>query len=191
MKIINVFKIRVNRFLKLVKIKPDRVEDPIKVLEQNLIDVQADLVSLRQAVARQIASTKRIEQEYNKSRQEANAWQQRVDLARKKGDDDLVQEALERKKTFQDTADSMNNSLAEQEHLTNKLKRGLISYESKVAEAKLKMDSFKARFNYIQSAIKIEKNLSLTNSLRLGEISNMGEIESIFNDINIEDNRPS
>ncbi|NJO94595.1 MAG: PspA/IM30 family protein, partial [Hydrococcus sp. RM1_1_31] len=41
-----------------------KAEDPEKVLEQAVIDMQEDLVQLRQAVARSIAEQKRTEQRY-------------------------------------------------------------------------------------------------------------------------------
>lgn len=42
-----------------------QAEDPEKVLEQAVIDMQEDLVQLRQAVALTIAEQKRTEQRYN------------------------------------------------------------------------------------------------------------------------------
>ena len=51
-----------------------KAEDPEKVLEQAVIDMQEDLVQLRQAVARSIATQKRTEQQYNKNQAEASNW---------------------------------------------------------------------------------------------------------------------
>ena len=38
-------------------------EDPIKILDQSVVDMQEDLVKLRQAVAMAIASQKRLEKQ--------------------------------------------------------------------------------------------------------------------------------
>ena len=43
-----------------------KAEDPEKILEQAVVDMQEDLIKLRQAVARAIAEQKRTEQQYNK-----------------------------------------------------------------------------------------------------------------------------
>jgi phage shock protein A len=40
-------------------------EDPEKILEQLIFDMQEDLVQLRQAVAQSMAALKRQEQQYN------------------------------------------------------------------------------------------------------------------------------
>ena len=73
-------------------------EDPEKILDQAIIDMQEDLVQMRQAVAKAIASQKRVQQQYERAQSEANTWQQRAQLALQKGDESLAREALTRKK---------------------------------------------------------------------------------------------
>ena len=135
-----------------------KAEDPEKVLEQAVIDMQEDLVQLRQAVARAIATQKRTEQQYNKNQQEANTWQQRAQLALSKGDENLAREALVRKKSFGDTASNLKLQLDQQSANVETLKRNLIALESKISEAKTKKDMLKARAN----AAKAQKQLQET-----------------------------
>ena len=135
-----------------------KAEDPEKVLEQAVVDMQEDLIQLRQAVARAIASKKRTEQQYNKNQQEANTWQQRAQLALSKGDENLAREALMRKKSFTDTATSLKQQLDQQSANVETLKRNLIALESKISEAKTKKDMLKARAN----AAKAQKQLQET-----------------------------
>ena len=122
-----------------------KAEDPEKVLEQAIIDMQEDLVQLRQAVARAIAAQKRTEQQYNKNQAEANNWQKRAQLALTKGDENLAREALMRKKTNADTAATLKQQLDQQTTQVDTLKRNLIALESKISEAKTKKDMLKAR----------------------------------------------
>merc|ERR1712078_712385 len=77
-------------------------EDPIKILDQSVSDMQDDLVKLRQAVAMAIASQKRLENQANQAKEQTKNWFSRAELALKKGEDDLAREALSRKKTFQE-----------------------------------------------------------------------------------------
>jgi len=149
-----------------------KAEDPEKVLEQAVIDMQEDLVQLRQAVARSIATQKRTEQQYNKNQSEANSWQQRAQLALSKGDENLAREALVRKKSFADTAASLKAQLDQQSNTVGTLKRNLIALESKISEAKTKKDMLKAR----ASAAKANKQLqdSVNN---IGTSSAMGAFE--------------
>ncbi|MBC6418207.1 MAG: PspA/IM30 family protein [Prochloron sp. SP5CPC1] len=123
----------------------NKAEDPEKILDQAIIDMQSDLIELRQAVARAIATQKRTEQQQNKNQIDANNWQQRAQLALKKGDENLAREALLRKKTSADTANTLKQQLDQQRTQVETLKRNLISLENKISEAKTKKDMLKAR----------------------------------------------
>jgi phage shock protein A len=122
-----------------------KAEDPEKILEQAVIDMQEDLVQLRQAVAGAIATQKRSEQQYNKSVQDEAAWQQKAQLALTKGDEALAKDALVRKRTYTDTATALKGQLDSQVGQIEGLKRTLIQLESKISEAKTKKDMLKSR----------------------------------------------
>ncbi|NEQ69487.1 MAG: PspA/IM30 family protein [Symploca sp. SIO1B1] len=149
-----------------------KAEDPEKILEQAIVDMQEDLVQLRQAVARAIATQKRTEQQYNKNQQEANNWHQRAQLALSKGDENLAREALQRKKTNTETATTIKAQLDQQVTQVDTLKRNLIALESKISEAKTKKDMLKARV----SAAKANEQLQSTIG-KLGTSSAMGAFE--------------
>jgi len=149
-----------------------KAEDPEKILDQAIIDMQEDLVQLRQAVAKAIATQKRTEQQYNKNQSEANNWQQRAQLALQKGDESLAREALVRKKTNGEMAATLKDQLGQQTAQVDMLKRNLIALESKISEAKTKKDMLKARV----SAAKANEQLQTTMG-RLGTGSAMAAFE--------------
>ncbi len=120
-------------------------EDPIKILDQSVSDMQEDLVRLRQAVAMAIASQKRLENQANQAKEQIKNWFTRAELALKKGEDDLAREALTRKKTFQETYESLSTQSLTQNSQVEKLKKSLILLERKIAEARTKKDMLKAR----------------------------------------------
>ncbi|MBF2027143.1 MAG: PspA/IM30 family protein [Oscillatoriales cyanobacterium C42_A2020_001] len=122
-----------------------KAEDPEKILEQTILDMQEDLVQMRQAVASAIASQKRTQQQYSQAQTESNNWQQRAQLALQKGDETLAREALVRKKTHSETATSLKTQLDQQTTMVDTLKRNLIALEGKISEAKTKKDMLKAR----------------------------------------------
>ncbi|MGB7443275.1 MAG: PspA/IM30 family protein [Coleofasciculaceae cyanobacterium] len=149
-----------------------KAEDPEKILDQAIIDMQEDLVQLRQAVAKAIATQKRTEQQYNKNQTEANNWQQRAQLALQKGDENLAREALVRKKSNAEVAGTLKAQLDQQVTQVDTLKRNLIALESKISEAKTKKDMLKARV----SAAKANEQLQSTIG-RMGTSSAMGAFE--------------
>ncbi len=121
-------------------------EDPIKILDQSVADMQDDLVKLRQAVAMAIASQKRLENQAGQAKEQIKNWFSRAELALTKGEDDLAREALSRKKTFQETYESLSTQFQTQNVQVEKLiKKSLLLLERKIAEARTKKDMLKAR----------------------------------------------
>ena len=138
------------------------LEDPGKILEQSVADMQGDLVKLRQAVATAIASQKRIQNQAEQAEAQSRTWYERAELALKKGEEDLAREALSRRKTYQDTATALNTQLQGQAGQVEALKKSLVQLEAKIAEAKTKKDMLKAR---AQAAQAQEQHQSAVGSL--------------------------
>ncbi len=142
-----------------------KAEDPEKILEQALMDMQEDLINMKQAVATAIAAQKRSQQQYEKNLSESNTWQSRAQLALQKGDENLAREALVRKKAFSDTAASLKTQLDSQVSQVDMLRKNLMAMESKISEAKTKKDMLKAR----AAAAKANEQLqSVINSNNTG-----------------------
>ncbi len=131
-------------------------EDPEKILEQTIIDMQEDLVQLRQAVAQAMAAFKRQEQQHSQAQTQATEWERRAMLALQKGDENLAREALTRKKSHAETVAALQSSLDQQRGQVDTLKRNLVTLEGKISEAKTKKEMLKAR---MQSA-KAQENLN-------------------------------
>ena len=121
------------------------MEDPVKILDQSVADMQADLVKLRQAVATAIASQKRLRNQADQAEAQSKTWYERAELALKKGEEDLAREALSRRKTFQETATSLAAQVQGQDAQVETLKKSLVALEGKIAEARTKKDMLKAR----------------------------------------------
>jgi phage shock protein A len=143
----------------------NKAEDPEKILEQAILEMQEDLLQLRQGVAQAIAAQKRTEQQYNNAQNEINKWQRNAQLALQKGDENLARQALERKKTFSDTGTALKASLDQQVTQVETLKRNLIQLESKISEAKTKKEMLKARI----TAAKAQEQLgSMVSGMNTG-----------------------
>lgn len=147
-------------------------EDPEKMLEQALIDMNEDLVSLRQAVAQAIASQKRLEQQYNTNQQQASEWERRAKLALTKGDEALALEALNRKKTNTETALALKAQLEQSAAQVATLKKNMTALEGKISEAKTKKDMLIARARAAKASEQIQKvvgNINTSSSAALFE----------------------
>jgi len=147
-------------------------EDPIKILDQSVADMQEDLVRLRQAVAMAIASQKRLENQANQAKDQIKNWFTRAELALRKGEDALAREALSRKKTFQETYDSLSIQFQAQNGQVEKLKKSLFLLERKIAEARTKKDMLKARAQAAKAQQQIQSAVG-----DLGSKSSMAAFE--------------
>ena len=143
-------------------------EDPEKILEQAVMDMQEDLIQLRQAVAGAIAAQKRTERQCSQAESTAAEWYQRAQLALQKGEDNLAREALTRKKSYQETATAMKASLGQQNAVVTQLKDNMRSLESKISEAKSKKDMYIARARSAKASERLQEmmgNLSTGSAL--------------------------
>jgi phage shock protein A len=147
-------------------------EDPEKILEQTVLDMQNDLIQLRQAVAQAIATQKRTERQAGQSLATAEEWYRRAQLALQKGDDNLAREALTRRKSYQDTAEALQSQINQHSSIVLQLKQNMVKLESKLADAKTKKDMYIARARSAKASEKLNEMMG-----RVGAGSAMAAFE--------------
>jgi phage shock protein A len=154
----------------------NKAEDPEKILEQSILDMQEDLVQLRQAVASSIASQKRTQTQYAQAESQASQWEARAKLALQKGDENLAREALTRKKSYAETAGTLKASLDQQTAQVETIKRNLTALEAKISEARTKKDMLKARISAAKAQEQMNSTIgSLNTSSSIGTFERMEE----------------
>lgn len=139
-------------------------EDPEKVLEQTVTDMQNDLVKLRQAVAQAIATQKRTERQCSQAQSTADEWYRRAQLALQKGQENLAREALTRRKSYQETATAMKVQVGQQKQVMERLKQNMRQLEQKISEAKLKKNMYIARARSAKASEKLNEILGTVNT---------------------------
>ncbi|MGB3510927.1 MAG: PspA/IM30 family protein [Microcoleaceae cyanobacterium] len=139
-------------------------EDPEKILEQTVIDMQNDLVKLRQAVAQAIATQKRTERQCDQAQSTADEWYRRAQLALQKGQENLAREALTRRKSYQETATAMKVQVEQQKQIVEKLKQNMRQLEQKISEAKVKKNMYIARARSAKASEKLNEMLGSVNT---------------------------
>ncbi|MDG2616697.1 PspA/IM30 family protein [Thermoleptolyngbya sichuanensis XZ-Cy5] len=140
-----------------------QAEDPEKILEQTVIDMQEDLIRLRQAVAQAIATQKRTERQQAQAEAQSREWYQRAQLALQKGEEVLAREALTRRKTYQDTAEALKGQIEQQAGIVAQMKKNMIMLESKLAEAKTKKDLYIARARSAKASERLNEMIGKYN----------------------------
>ena len=154
----------------------DRAEDPEKVIKQLLADMNNQLLQVKTQVAAAIADEKQLQQRWQDNQAKADEWQKKAELAVEKGQDDLAKEALQRRNSFQQTADGFKQQYDEQSKQVETLKDALHQLETKINEAETKKDLLIARSRRAKAETQIRTTLSgLDTSGSLASFDRMEE----------------
>ncbi|KAI4369323.1 hypothetical protein MLD38_017775 [Melastoma candidum] len=156
------------RFARVVKSYANAIissfEDPEKILEQAVLEMNDDLIKMRQATAQVLASQKQLENKYKASAQASEDWYRRAQLALSKGDEDLAREALKRRKSYADNAAALKAQLDQRKTVVDNLVSNTRLLESKIQEAKSKKDTLRARAQSAKTSTKVSEMLGNVNT---------------------------
>jgi len=148
-----IFKSNINHLL-------NKAEDPEKMLEQIVEEMNQKLRETKQQVAAAIADEKRLEKQYKAEEEQAQGWEGKAELAVKKGNDELAREALVRKNEHANLAAEYKAQWEKQKQAVDKLKENLKGLERKIGEAQRKKNLLIAR----QKRAKAQKQIHETMS---------------------------
>ncbi|MCA9562226.1 MAG: PspA/IM30 family protein [Myxococcales bacterium] len=153
-----------------------RAENPEKILNQLILDMQESLVEARKQVAIAIAEEKKLRKQLDKELQEASSWEKKAMMAVKAGRDDLAKEALSRKQEHDNLAAEFQTHWEAQKNATDKLRHALRMLNNKIGEAKRKKDLLIAKQRKAQAQEQIRKAMgSLADSGAFDAFSRMEE----------------
>ncbi len=141
-----------------------QAEDPEKVLEQAMADMQGNLIQLRQAVAQAIATQKRTERQSAQAKLTAQEWYNRAELAIAKGEENLARQALTRRQTYLQSAQAMDAQLDQQRDVVSGLKDNMRRLEAKISDARTKKDLYIARARSAEASQRIQEMLGQTGT---------------------------
>lgn len=135
------------------------LEDPEKIMNQAVEDMQNDLVKIRQSYAEVTASQRRFLKQKEQADAMADDWYKRAQLALEKGNDELAREALTRRQQQIDAATGLQDQIDIQNASIDKLYEGMQLLESKIMESKAKKEQLVARTRTAQSTQKVNDML--------------------------------
>lgn len=123
----------------------DRAEDPEKMLEQIIRDMESAILDARAQVQEMLAQQKLLEAEVRDTQKLVDEWQRKAEMAVAQNRDDLAREALKRRNDYQAQLEVYQAQLADQEALVAKLRSELSELESKYDSARRNKDTLIAR----------------------------------------------
>lgn len=161
----------------------NRAEDPSKILEQTILDMDSAYGKAKDQVARSVADEKRLEKSLADQQKQAEKWGARAVTAVEKGDDELAKEALMRKGEHSKIALQFEHELAAHTQNVESLKEHLHELQGKIAEVRRKKSLLISKQKRAQAQDQIYKTVEgIQDSGALDTIDRMEDkIEEMSN----------
>lgn len=140
-----------------------KAENPEKMLDQLVVDMNSQLIESKKAVAGAIADEKRLERQVGENLTTAQEWERKAMLAVRAGRDDLAKEALLRKQEYEGYATQLKTQWEAQKASVDKLKESLRALQSKIDEAGRKKNILVARAKRAEAQDRINQTMSSLN----------------------------
>jgi phage shock protein A len=137
-----------------------KAENPEKMLNQMIIDMNQQLIDSKKAVAMAIADEKRLERDVIENRTKSEEWEKKAMLAVRAGRDDLAKEALLRKQEHEAYVGQLSTQWQAQKESVEKLKDSLRQLQTKIEEASRKKNILIARAKRAEAQEKINQTMS-------------------------------
>jgi phage shock protein A len=143
----------------------DRAEDPEKMIDQILREMQESIVMARAQVASMIAQEKELELDANETKKLAEEWGRKAERAVVAGKDDLAREALRRKRDNEENSKIYTEQLAVQTQAVTRLKDQLRQLEAKYQATLGARDSMIARQRRAQAQRQVAEAIVVVTPL--------------------------
>jgi phage shock protein A len=137
-----------------------RSEDPEKMLNQVILDMNQQLLEAKKQVALAIADEKQLAKQVEQGRAAVESWEKKAMLAVRSSDDVLAKEALLRKREHESLTKQLAEQWKKQQAAAEHLKTALRAHNHKIDEAKRKKAVLIARKRRADAMKKIQETMS-------------------------------
>lgn len=138
----------------------DKAEDPVKMTDQYIRDMQEDLEDAEKAVAAQIAIEKRFKQQYEEQAALVKKREEQAHTAAKAQNVDLARRALEEKKSAEQKMTEFKAGYEQNKAAADNLRGKLDEMRRQLTEMKNKRETLVARYNAAKAQTEINKAMN-------------------------------
>ena len=137
----------------------DKAEDPEKIVRLMIQEMEDTLVEVRSAAARSIADKKDLNRKIESLDREKNDWDEKAELAMRKGREDLAKAALVEKSRVASAVELLKEDYVAVDDGLAKLNEDIAKLESKLEDAKARQKSLLARHKTASSRLAARKKI--------------------------------
>ena len=138
----------------------DKAEDPEKMLNQLIRDMEEGHREAREQVINAMADQKRLEKKYLANLNLAKEWEHKAEVAVQSSDEDLARKALKRAQDYEELSNDLKLALDKQEDSVADLRVQLVALQAKIEEAKQKRGVLAARHRRLKAEEKSRESAS-------------------------------
>ena len=138
----------------------DKAEDPKKILEQTLLDMEGEHKKAKKMLLDTLTLLKQSEKQVETQRKQSSDWESKAMAALKSGNEDLARQALQEKQRADELLSEAERGVEQQKAYTDELKKSVSELEAKIGDAKRKRDELLAR---LSSAEMKQKQAAMRN----------------------------
>lgn len=137
----------------------DKAEDPEKIVRLMIQEMEDTLVEVRSAAARSIADKKDLNRKLEALDRERGEWDDKAELAMRKGREDLAKAALVEKSRVSSAADAVKSDYEAVDEGLAKLNEDIARLEAKLEDAKTRQKALLARHKTANSRLAARKKI--------------------------------
>jgi phage shock protein A len=152
----------------------DKAEDPGKMANEYLRQLNEQYYEAKTQVAQAMADETRLQQKMVEAEKEVEKYQGMAEQALRSSKEDLAKQALQRKKQAERLAQQYTQQYEAQSAQVDKLQDALANLETQIGETKARRDLITAK----QNRARTQESLQTTVS-SMGKISAMGKIDQL------------
>ena len=137
----------------------DKAEDPEKIVRLMIQEMEDTLVEVRTAAARSIADKKDLNRKLGALERDQKEWDEKAELALRKGREDLAKAALVEKSRASSAIEIIRADYESIDDGLSKLNEDISRLEAKLQDAKARQKSLLARHKTAHSRLAVRKKL--------------------------------
>lgn len=138
----------------------EKAEDPIKMLDQFMLDMGKDIRDAETSVAKQTASEKMLKRKLDDANAKVTKRKKQAEQALQAGDEELARRALEDKQEYEQEVALLQQSWEQSQTDSKLLKEKLDEMKKEYRQMKLKKDSLQARAESAKMRTKLNRTMS-------------------------------
>ena len=137
----------------------DKAEDPEKIVRLMIQEMEDTLVEVRSAAARSIADKKDLNRRVGSFEYELGGWDDKAELAVRKGREDLAKAALVEKSRVSSAVDILKQDYIIVDEGLAKLNEDIARLESKLQDAKVRQKALLTRHKTASSRLAVRQKI--------------------------------